>query len=158
MWRRKWEMGNGKRGLFMPKISSYRELEVWQHAMGLARSIYQLSNAFPAHELYGLTSQLRRCAVSIPSNIAEGHGRRTTKDYLRHLRIAHGSLAEAETQILLAIDFSYVAASHAQEPFMLAERTGRMLNGLIASLEKKLSSPFPDSHFPIPQEAAPLCS
>lgn len=80
------------------KVKHYRELIVWQKAMNLAEEVYRVSRSFPREEIYGLTSQLRRAAVSIPSNVAEGQGRRTTADFLRHLSIAYGSLLELETR------------------------------------------------------------
>jgi four helix bundle protein len=83
-------------------VQSYRELIVWQKAMKLVQSIYSLTKDFPKEEVYALTSQIRRAAVSIPSNIAEGQGRDSTKEFLHHLSIAYGSLMEVETQILIA--------------------------------------------------------
>ncbi len=79
------------------QIRSYRDLRVWQAAMELVTEVYQISKAFPRDELYALTSQLRRCAVSIPSNVAEGYGRNSTSDYVRFLRMAMGSLYELQT-------------------------------------------------------------
>jgi len=84
------------------KVRNYQELIVWQRAMDLVEEIYKATKEFPREELYALTSQIRRAAVSIPSNIAEGQGRRTTADFLRHLSIAYGSLREVETQALIA--------------------------------------------------------
>ena len=84
------------------KVKNYQELIVWQKAMDLVEDVYKSSRDFPREEIYALTSQIRRAAVSIPSNIAEGQGRRTTLDFLRHLSIAYGSLREVETQILIA--------------------------------------------------------
>jgi four helix bundle protein len=88
-------------------MNSYKDLKVWQMAMNVAVDIYQWTATFPKHELYGLSGQLQRSAVSVTANIAEGHGRSTTKDYLRHLSIARGSLAELETEILLAKQIGY---------------------------------------------------
>jgi four helix bundle protein len=84
------------------KVKNYRELIVWQKAMDLVEGVYKSSKGFPREEVYALTSQIRRAAVSIPSNIAEGQGRRSTAEFLHHLSIAHGSLRETETQILVA--------------------------------------------------------
>jgi len=81
------------------EIKNYRDLRVWQSGMDLVVMVYELSDKFPAKEMYGLTSQIRRAAVSVPSNIAEGHTRESTKEYLHHLSIAQASLAEVETQI-----------------------------------------------------------
>src|SRR6187401_1440650 len=90
-------------------VRNYRELKVWQHSIELSASIYQLTSGFPKEELYGLTSQMRRAAVSIPSNIAEGHSRESTKEYLHHLSFALGSLAELETQLVIAERLKYVS-------------------------------------------------
>src|ERR1700687_5955116 len=79
------------------EIKSYRDLETWQEAMNLVEKVYEITKSLPSEELYGLKSQIRRCSVSIPSNIAEGHGRKGSGEYLHHLSIAKGSLAELET-------------------------------------------------------------
>ncbi len=88
-------------------MGSYRDLEVYGKSMDLALAVYKLTYAFPQHELYGMASQIRRCAVSIPSNIAEGHGRNNTPDFIRFLNIAYGSLSELETQLELAYRLEY---------------------------------------------------
>ena len=93
-------------------IKSFRELRVWQQGMELVEEVYRLTERFPGHEVYGLTSQMRRSAVSIPSNIAEGHVREHIKEYLNHLSMAQASLAEIETQIEIAVRLKYVP----QEP------------------------------------------
>lgn len=118
------------------KLKNYQELIVWQKAMDLVEEVYKASRTFPREEIYGLTSQIRRAAVSVPSNIAEGQGRRTTADFLRHLSIAHGSLREVETQILIAERLKYVTRGTCQEVMNLAGEVGRLLNGLINSLAK----------------------
>ena len=92
------------------KINSYRDLIVWQKAMDLAAEVHLLSKAFPRDELYGLTSQVRRAAISVPSNIAEGQARQSTAEFLNFLSYAQGSLAEVDTQILLAQRFCYVTS------------------------------------------------
>src|SRR5258708_1498266 len=94
-------------------IKSYRDLETWQTAMGLVAQIYRVTKIFPKDELYSLTSQLRRAAVSVPSNIAEGQGRDSTKEFLHHLSIAHGSLCEVETQLLIAQRLEYLSGEEA---------------------------------------------
>jgi four helix bundle protein len=94
----------------MAGILSYRDLRVWQSAMDLAEKVYLLTQAFPQRETYGLSSQMRRAAVSIPSNIAEGHTKESTKDYLYHLSIAQGSLAELQTQIELSGRLLYLTS------------------------------------------------
>ena len=90
-------------------IKSYRELRVWQAAMDLVEHVYALTRSFPGDEIYGLTNQLRRAVVSVPSNIAEGHTRESTKEYLYHLSVAQASLAEVETQIEIAVRLQYLA-------------------------------------------------
>lgn len=118
------------------KAKNYQELIVWQKAMDLVEQVYVVSKSFPREEVYGLTSQLRRAAVSIPSNIAEGQGRRTTPDFLRHLSIAYGSLREVETQILIAARLRYLKDGKCQDVMNLTGEVGRLLNGLMASLAK----------------------
>jgi four helix bundle protein len=89
-------------------IHDYRDLIVWQKAIDLVEDVYQVTARFPREELYGLTIQLRRAAVSIPSNVAEGHGRASTRDFLHFLSISHGSLKEVETQIIVAERLKYI--------------------------------------------------
>lgn len=102
--------------------------------MDLVEEIYAASKTFPREEVYGLTSQLRRAAVSIPSNIAEGQGRRTTADFIRHLSISYGSLRELETQTLIAARLRYLPVGRCQIILKMAGEVGRLLNGLMASL------------------------
>ncbi len=116
----------------------YRQLGVWQKAMELAVSCYQSTHMFPKHELYGLTSQLRRAAASIPANIAEGRGRRHTREYIHHLSVAAGSLAELETHVELAARLGYVSSEAVMPIYEQCSEVGRMLNGLAKSLETKL--------------------
>lgn len=118
------------------KVKNYTELIVWQKAMDLVEDVYKVSKSFPREEIYGLTSQIRRAAVSIPSNIAEGQGRRTTADFLRHLSIAYGSLREVETQTLIAVRLRYLAEVRTGEVMKMAGEVGRLLNGLMLSLVK----------------------
>jgi four helix bundle protein len=118
------------------KLRTYKELIVWQKAMDLVEEVYKATRSFPREEIYGLTSQLRRAAVSIPSNIAEGQGRSTTPDFLRHLSIAYGSLLEVETQILIAIRLGHLAKEKCHQVMNLASEVGRLMNGLISSLTK----------------------
>ena len=116
------------------KVRNYQELIVWQRAMDMVEEIYKATKDFPREELYALTSQIRRAAVSIPSNIAEGQGRRTTADFLRHLSIAYGSLREVETQALIARRLKYIAQAKLEDVMNRAGEVGRLLNGLMASL------------------------
>ncbi|MBI1902066.1 MAG: four helix bundle protein [Planctomycetia bacterium] len=118
-------------------LKSYRELIVWQKAMDLVESIYRTTKAYPREEIYGLTSQTRRSAVSVPSNIAEGQGRRTTNEFLKFLAIASGSLCELDTQILIAKRLQYIDANAADSILRLASEVGRLVSGLARSLRKK---------------------
>ncbi len=118
------------------KLKNYQELIAWQKAMDLVEDVYKASKDFPREEVYALTSQIRRAAVSIPSNIAEGQGRRTTSDFLRHLSIAYGSLCEVETQILIAERLKYIAQVRLEDVMKRAGEVGRLLNGLMASLAR----------------------
>jgi four helix bundle protein len=96
-------------------VKSFRDLRVWQAAMDLVEKIYRLTQKFPNHEVYGLTNQLRRAAVSIPSNIAEGHAREHTKEYLNFLSVTQGSIAEVQTQVEIADRLGYAAHSAVRE-------------------------------------------
>jgi four helix bundle protein len=121
------------------RIHSHRDLTVWQLGMEIAENIYEMTRHFPKDELYGLTSQLRRAAVSVPANIAEGNARSSTKEYLHFLSVAVGSLAEVETLLELARRLSYVeiATLHKLEEMIGEQR--RMLRGLQRSLRNRLS-------------------
>ena len=118
------------------KLKNYQDLIAWQKSMDLVEEVYRSSRDFPREEIYGLTGQIRRAAVSIPSNIAEGQGRRTTADFLRHLSIAYGSLREVETQILIDRRLNYITQARLEEVMDLAGEVGRLLNGLMASLTR----------------------
>jgi len=118
------------------KVRNYQDLIVWQKAMDLVEEVYKTSKNFPREKIYGLTSQLRRAAVSIPSNVAEGQGRTTTPDFLRHLSIAYGSLREVETQILIATRIGFLAQERCYDIMNSANEVGRLLNGLMASLAR----------------------
>ena len=117
-------------------IQSFRDLSVWQKGMDLAAHIYKSSEQFPRSEMFGLTSQVRRAAVSIPSNIAEGKAIGGLS-YPRHLKIAHGSEAELQTQIELARRLKFLSEGEANELLNHASEVGRMLVGLLRSLPKK---------------------
>jgi four helix bundle protein len=119
-------------------IRSYRDLEVWNVAMDLAAWCYGATRQFPREEMFGLTSQIRRAASSIPANIAEGHGRNSTREFLRHLSIARGSLMELETHVLLAVRVNRMEPTESKPLLELAERVGRMLYNLKTSLERRL--------------------
>src|SRR5579863_2040471 len=118
--------------------SSFRDLRVWQQAIELALSVYRGSEMFPKHEVYGLSQQIRRAAVSIASNIAEGKGHRSDKEFLHFLFHARGSLLEVQTQLVIADRLRYLSET-GHELSMLAEGVGRALSGLITSLERKVA-------------------
>ena len=117
------------------KPQTFRNLIVWQKAIVLAKVIYEVTKQFPASERFGLINQVRRAAVSIPSNIAEGNARESRKDYIRYLIIARGSLAELETQIVIAQELKYLSET-ATVLGPIAE-ISRMLQALIAALKRK---------------------
>jgi four helix bundle protein len=117
-------------------IKSYRDLIVWQKAMDLVEDVYKRTKGFPREELYGLTSQLRRAVVSVPSNIAEGQGRNFTKEFLHHLSIAYGSLCEVGTQILIAHRLGFLERRDVELLDGLSSEVGRLINGLSNKLPK----------------------
>ena len=119
-------------------IKSYRELGVWQKAMDLVVECYRIAKLLPKTELYGLTSQIQRAAVSIPANIAEGQGRSHTKEFLNHLSMAYGSLMELETHLQIAARLEYVEPDSVFEPLEQCAEVGRMLNGLRRKLSDRL--------------------
>jgi four helix bundle protein len=111
-------------------IKNYRDLLAWQKALDLAEAVYRQTCCFPKEETYGLTAQMRRAAVSVPSNIAEGQGRRSDRPFSLHLSIAHGSLRELETQVLLAGRLGYLAESRVSELLQATSEVGRLITGL----------------------------
>ena len=114
----------------------YRDLIVWQRSMILVEEIYAMSKSFPKDELYGLTSQLRRSAISIPSNIAEGEGRKSENEFKRFLYIAKGSLCELETQVIIAEKLNYLNSKQLNFILSLSDEIGRLVSGLISSISK----------------------
>jgi four helix bundle protein len=116
------------------KIKSHRDLIVWQKAMDLTVEIYQITKMFPKEELYGLTSQIRRSSSSIAANIAEGQGRRLSGEFKQFLGIARGSLLELETHIELAFRVGYITKEHFVKLQGIISEVGRILNGLMRSL------------------------
>jgi four helix bundle protein len=114
---------------------SYRELIAWQKARALVSEIYKSTETFPSRELYGLTSQIRRAAVSVPSNIAEGQARHSQKEFKHFLSHARGSLAEVETQIILAQDLKFLSEGEGKRLLELTSELGRILNALIAAIK-----------------------
>ena len=123
------------------KTSSFKDLIVWQKSYRLVLEIYKVTKDFPKPEIYGLVQQMRRSAVSIPSNIAEGYGRKTTLDYIRMLYISYGSVCELETQVLLAGDLNFIKQNDLDKVGKDIAEIERMLKALIKSLEKNLSNP-----------------
>ena len=112
------------------KSHGYKELLVWQKGIALVKQVYELTRSFPADEKFGLVPQMRRAAVSIPSNIAEGQARHTTKEFVQFLSHAEGSLAELETQLIIGVDLGYCTAQDAAAALELASELKRMLNAL----------------------------
>lgn len=123
-------------GAWGARPGSYRDLVVWQMAMDLASFVYAVTEDFPAREHYGLAQQIRRSAISIPSNLAEGHGRTGGRDRLRFMEIAKGSLFELETQMELAARLGYVSEGVIDETREHLKAVGRPLNGLIRHLRR----------------------
>jgi four helix bundle protein len=114
---------------------SYRDLIAWRKAMDLVTEVYQFTQAFPREERYGLTNQLRRAAVSVPSNIAEGQARYCAKEFRLFLSHARGSLVEIETQLLIAQNLKYGSASEIERLLDRASELGKILNGLVRSIK-----------------------
>ena len=120
-------------------IQSYRDLVVWQKAMELVTETYRITKKFPKDEIFGLTGQMRRAAVAIPSNIAEGYGKSSRKEYIYFLSNARGSLLELETQVLIAGNLTYLKESEANNLLALVSEVGRITHGLLSSLKTRKS-------------------
>ena len=116
-------------------MANFKELLVWQKSINFVTGIYELTNDFPKDEMYGLTSQIRRASISIPSNIAEGNSRRSVADYLQFLKIARGSCAEVETQLIIARNLKFLSEEHYLKLNQDIIEISKMLNGLINSLK-----------------------
>jgi four helix bundle protein len=125
----------------MSEIQSYRELDVWKQSRLLVKSLYQLTKKFPKDEQFGLTSQMRRAAISIPSNIAEGCGRNHSKDSIQFFFIARGSLYELETQLILASDLEYISENELENIIGQAIRCKKLLNGFINYFSETIEQP-----------------
>jgi four helix bundle protein len=121
-------------------IKSYRDLVAWQKGIDLCELIYRASAAFPTNEMYGLTSQIRRAAISVPSNIAEGAGRITKGEFIQSVGHARGSLFEVETQLIVAKRFGYIGAPETDKILEITSEIGRLANGLIRALTRTPSS------------------
>jgi four helix bundle protein len=131
-------------------IRNHRDLVAWQVAVDLGMKIYEVSKAWPKDELYGLTSQSRRAAVSVAANIAEGNGRKSTREYLHFLSNAYGSLMEVDTHVEFARRCGYLPDNHVAQINELVTRCDKLLSGLKKSLSQKLKSPPPASHLQPP--------
>ena len=123
----------------MGEYKTYKELDVWKKARAFVKEIYIITRDFPNEEKYGLMSQMRRCAVSIPSNIAEGYGRQFKKETVQFLHISRGSLYELETQMYIAYDLSFISEEKLNKLFADLEECRRLLSGLINYFEKDIS-------------------
>ncbi|MDR0712700.1 MAG: four helix bundle protein, partial [Bacteroidales bacterium] len=130
------------------KTQTFKDLMVWQEAMNLVEMIYQETQVYPKEEIYGLTSQTRRAAASIPANIAEGNGRKNRKEYLNFLSIANGSLTELETHLLIAVRIKYLNEQKMEIIQPQLNIVGRLLTALRKSLAENPHSPFPIPHPP----------
>lgn len=119
-------------------MQTHKDLEVWQKGISFVTDIYQLTSEFPKEEVYGLTSQIRRAAVSIPSNIAEGAARQSNKEYIQFLYVALGSLMELETQLIIAKNINFISEDSLNQLQMKIDEIGKMLNGLIKYRKTKL--------------------
>ncbi len=129
MQGRSWVMGVG--------VSGFRDLRVWQQGMDLVEQVYRISQDFPRSELYGLTSQLRRAAVSVPANIAEGHNREHIKEYLHHLSVAQGPLAEVQTELEIAARLNYVPSELVDPVQGYASALARQVRALRNALARR---------------------
>ena len=118
------------------KAQNYKDLIVWQKGIALAKAVYQLTSRFPSEEKFGLVAQMRRAAVSIPSNIAEGQARHTTGEFIQFISHAEGSTAELETQLILSVELGFSVQKQTTTEFVLLDEIRRMLNGL----RRKLSA------------------
>lgn len=123
----------------MGNVKSYKDLIVWQKAMVLVKDLYVITKKYPKEEIYGLTSQLRRSAVSVACNIAEGQARNSTGEFKQFLGISKGSLAELETLLLLSKDLNMISAMELEEIIKLTDEVGKLLNGLLNSLKATTS-------------------
>ncbi len=131
------------------QVASYRDLRVWREGIEITTQVYKLTSGFPDIERFGLISQMRRCAVSVPSNIAEGHARLSTREYLRHLSIFLGSLAELETQLYIADELGYARQEIVTELRIKTDRLGKQIRSQMKSLRARLNRSG-EANFPSP--------
>jgi len=125
------------KGMIMGEVKNYQDLIVWQKAMDVVVEVYRLTKKFPQGEFYGLTNQIRRAAISIPSNIAEGHTRNSRSEYLNFLSIAQGSRAEVETQMIISVRLGYLTSEETLPTLSLLNE----INRIISTIRQKLNSP-----------------
>jgi len=125
----------------MTAVQSHRELKIWQISLDLTESLYRLSADWPKHEQYGLTNQIRRAAVSVSANVAEGAGRRSTGEFIQFVGIARGSLAEVETLLIIARRLDYIEEALYRALLRDVLELGRMATGLIQALEQRKAAP-----------------
>lgn len=141
------------------RINSYRDLRVWKEALDIAEYAYRVTASFPREEMYGLTSQIRIAAASVPANIAEGYGRDNLGNYIQFLRIAQGSLKEIETHMFLAARLGMINKDVRDNALSSCVTVGKMIRALFRSLQKAssnpLSSPLPTTQSRLPQKAKP---
>jgi len=123
----------------MAQIKTYRDLVVWQKSMTLVTEIYKITKIFPKDEIYGLVTQMRRCSISIPSNIAEGYGRNSTSDYVRFLRISVGSLNELQTQLEISLNLNYFGEKDFREFYESSREVERMISSLIRKISTRVT-------------------
>jgi four helix bundle protein len=136
-------------------MKSFKELEVWQRAVQMAASVYRITERFPPSERYVLTPQIRKAAVSVPANIAEGWGRGSAKEYIQFLLDARGSLMELLSHFAVAHELACVQQTNFEQIETRIEDVGKMPNGLISSLRAQHSTPTPQSQFPNPESQVP---
>ena len=120
------------------KVSTYKDLIVWQKSIALVTSVYSLTKAFPDDEKFGMVSQINRAVVSVPANIAEGWGRESSKNYIQFLRISRGSLMETETLMLISKNLNFISEQNYLEVNKQIDEVGKILQGLIKSVQQKI--------------------
>ncbi len=141
------------------QVKDFTDLRVWRNSMDLVEEVYRLTWTFPRQEQYGLSNQLQRAAVSVPSNIAEGHGRSQSGEYVRFLNIARGSLAEMKTQLMLAARLGYMTDSECRILTAKIDDLRRQIGALRISIERHNGRQrFPISYFPFPISPPPYCA
>lgn len=119
-------------------MKTHKDLKVWKESVALVTEIYSITKSFPKEEMYGLTNQIRRCAVSVPSNISEGAARQTNKEFIQFLYIALGSNTELETQLLIAFNLNFISEVDYENCYRKVDEIGKMLSGLISYRKSKL--------------------